>query len=52
MVVVFAVVDLTEPFVGTVAIRVLEEDHVIADAFNPARLIVASMSVPITCVPT
>jgi hypothetical protein len=52
MVVVFAVVDLTEPVVGTVAIEVSEEDQVIADAFNPARVIVASISVPFTCVPT
>ena len=52
MVVVLAVVDLIEPFDGTVAIDGLEEDHVIAEAVIPTRVIVASMSAPFIWVPT
>ena len=52
MVVVLAVVDLIEPFDGTVAIDGLEEDHVIAEAVIPTRVMVASMSAPFIWVPT
>lgn len=52
MVVVFAVVDLIEPVDGTVAIDGFEEDHVIAEAVIPTRVMVASMSAPFIWVPT
>ena len=43
IVVVFPVVALTSPLDGTVAIDVFEEDHVIADAVKPGRVIVADI---------
>ena len=43
IVVVFPVVALTSPVEGTVAIDVFEEDHVIADAVRPGRVIVADI---------
>jgi hypothetical protein len=41
-VVVLPVKELTSPVDGTVAIDVFEEDHVIADALSPGRVIVAN----------
>ena len=41
-VVVLLVKELTSPVDGTVAIDVFEEDHVIADAVRPGRVIVAN----------
>jgi hypothetical protein len=43
IVVVLPVVALTSPVEGTVAIDVFEEDHVIADAVSPGRVIVADI---------
>jgi hypothetical protein len=42
--VVLPVVALTSPVDGTVAIDVFEEDHVIADAVRPGRVIVATIN--------
>lgn len=52
IVVVFPVKELTSPVDGTVAIPVLEEDHVIADAVSPGRVMVANTNTrpPVTAV--